>query len=555
MTNPLAPLAGGDDAHALGMRAWTFDPTSTVLAVDRRAGAVSFPAVFGPTPQQLAGELQPAFGGDFFERVHYSWLTQDLGDVIGLQTVTLNVWNAFLRAERLLSVTASNAEGVTASGGPPSIPYSFNALQEVAFVYQVTTEGPANLRATYSFDWQTTDGAVSLIGSRITGWSFVPDWSNGVVERMEWLTDVLQSYDGREQRRALRKAPRKTYEFEFFAQGAERRYAEVALWGWGARNWALPVWSDGRRTTAALAPGDTEILCETATRDFEAGSLVMLLRDAFTFEVAEVEEVQADRVILVRGLTLAWPEMSELYPARTARIADRVSLGRWSSDASGARLAFDVSEPVDYTANAGATTYRGYPVLTQRPNWAGGLSLDLARKMDEIDAMTGPRVFDDESGLPMPLQRMRWTLTSRTEVDEFRQFVYAMRGRHGSAWVPTWSDDLQVTSVIDEDAASMDVEYVAYIRQIDMATGRRDLRIETTAGAVFYRRVLAVEQIGAIERLTLDSALGVTLQPAQIASVSFLALMRFDSDGVELAHWTDSVAEVALPLKGFQHDV
>lgn len=553
MIEQFAPLAG-EAVFAPAAMPWDFSPDEGHAVLAPANGANAFGALLGPSEPTYAGLRIEAFGGDFFERIHYSFKLADLGNVIGLQVLTLYVWNAFRRSERLLAIDATGADGITQGGGPGAIPFDFPALREEAFTFTVTTDGPANIAAAYAFNWQTLDDTVRIVGSRITGWSFIPDWSGGVVERLSWLTDVLTAFDASEQRRALRLAPRKAVEFDVFFTGRERRYAEAALWGWGARSWALPVWTDGIRTASALAVDDTEIVCDTATRDFAVGSLAMLIGDAFTFETVEVAEVQADRIVLLRGLTADWPAGTWLYPARTARISDRAQLPRWDGDASGARLAFDLLDPVDYTADAGAVTYRGYPVLTMRPNWVGGLSLEMQRKLAELDAMTGPRVYEDESGLPAPVQRMRFLLQTRAEVDAFRRLLYALRGRHGAAWVPTWEDDVEVVATVADTATAVEIAFMSYARQINLATGRRDLRIETRAGQVFYRRIDSVEVISSsVERLTIDAALGVTLAPADILSVSFLQLMRMDSDQIDLAHWTGETAEIATIWRGFQH--
>ena len=194
-----------------------------------------------PVPT-TAGDVVPAFGGDFFDRIHYSAKLIDLGNVISAQTITLNVWNAHRRAERLNTVTPINADGLSLTGGPPTTPYPFPALREVEYSISVTTDGPGTIDATYAFDWQTEDDEVRIVGTRIIAWTFTADWSSGILERFEWRTDVLAAFNGEEQRRALRIGPRKTVEFDAFFTGRERRYAEATLWGWGARTWALPFW-------------------------------------------------------------------------------------------------------------------------------------------------------------------------------------------------------------------------------------------------------------------------------------------------------------------------
>lgn len=556
MSANLAPINGADEftmTPAPFASPWASGAVVPLVIFD--SGVRSDPGVLDVAEDVHAGYTVPTFGDDFFDRVHYSWIRQDLGNVISQQTIALSVWNAFRRAERLNAFTPDNDEGIDVTG-LPSLPTSFPALKEITITFGVGTDGPPTIDASFAFDWQTADATVYITGSRITAWSFVPDWTNGIVERMSWKTDVLQSYDMREQRRALRIAPRKTIEFEAFFTAAERRYAETLIWGWGARNWALPIWYDGQELSASLPLGSTSISIDTATRDYAAGSLAMLIGDAFNYETLEVESVSSGSITLARPTSVTWPAGTRVYPARTARMPDRATIPRWSGDASGLRVGFSLMEPVDYTASGGATTYRGYPVIDRRPNWVGGLSIDLQRKLAELDNLVGIQEFDDESGLPSSVQSVRWTLTSREELDAVRQLLYALRGRQGAGWMPTWTIDMIVTAAIDTSATAIDIEFMAYTNQINVATGRRDIRIELANGTVFHRRITGASQLSATtERLTIDTPLGQTVQPSEIAQVSFMALKRLDSDDVDIAYWTGSIAEVAVAMRSFQHDV
>lgn len=556
MSASLAPIAG--------VATFTFTPLPDVFDYDagslapgdeNESGPASYPAVLFVGPYVEPGDEIPTFGSDFFERIHYSFKLQELGNLIGQQTFVLYVWQAFRRAEFLNAINATNAEGIELNGGPP-LPASVPPLRELAYTIIVGTDGPPTIDATFAFDWQTLDDSVRITGSRITAWSFVPDWSNGVLERLEWRTDVLQAYNATEQRRALRLAPRKAYEFEVFFTGRERRYAEAATWGWGARAWALPIWPDGSDLAVQANAGATEIMVDTATRDYDADSLAVLIRDALTFEVVEVQTVLADRLVLKRTLENTWPVGTRIWPARVARLQQQVRLSRFTGDASGMRVSFDIDEPVDYTADAGGTLHRGYPVLTRAPNWSGGLDLELARKLAELDNQIGPRNYEDEAGMPIPVQRMRWTWVSRAEVDAYRKLLYALRGRHGAAWVPTWQLDLLPVATIAAAALAIDVEFLAYTTQIQTGVGRRDIRIELTSGQVFYRRISNAQQLdAATERLTIDAPLGINVTPAQVSAISFMTLMRLDSDALEIAHWTDDVADAAAVWRGFNSDV
>lgn len=505
---------------------------------------------------QLAGDKQAAFGGDLYERLSISTPAIALGSVIGLQSRTFTVWNAFTRAQILADVTELNVEGITLTGGPNggATPYQFAPLEESTYTVTVSPSGPPTIDALYTWDFAPYDLTLSITGSRVTPWSFQPDWSGGILERMEWRTDILQSFDASEQRGALRIGPRKSYEFESFFEGKERRYAESLLWDWGSRTWALPVWNDGQDLGATLAAGSTTIAISTTGRDFVAGSYAIIWQDALNFEVLEVLSVAANLLTLKRPTTDTWSATARLYPARLARIMDQVTVPRWDGKTSGARVSFDVVGPVDYTA-ASATTYRSRPVLTTRPNWQGGFDVEMTRKLAVIDNITGGVAYDDESGIPATRQRMRFLFATKAEQDTFRKLLYSLAGRTGSVWVPSWTNDLPIAALIAPGATAIDVEWSGYTQHHAMAVGRRDIRIELYDGTVYYRRILtSIEMDENTERLGIDTAIPVLVNVADVAMISFMTLARLDADAVELAHWTGDTAELAAVFRSFKND-
>jgi len=551
---------------------WDYTPTAGLgaseledLPLEAAQQAALLPIASGPNvvtlplsaPVQInAGVRATFYTDDLLNRIILTPLRFDLGNIVGTLTRVVNVWNSFQRAEQLTAITSIGADGIALTGGPVPLPAFIPALADYDYTLTIGTDGPPSVDATFTWDFLPYDLTLTITGSRVIPWTFAPDWTSGILERLEWKTEVLQSFNASEQRGALRLGARQRWEFEAFFEGRTRRYAEASIWGWGARVWALPVWIDGQQLGAQLTAGAVSVPVTTALRAYAPGGLAVVFSDPFAYEVLEVLSVGANSITLVRPTESTWPATATIYPARLARLSDQVALPRWSGQASGARLAFDVVTPVDHTASAGAVTYRGRPVLTDRPNWVGGFELELSRKLAELDAMTGARVYDDESGIPSPRQRMRWTLTSRAEQDTYRQLLYALRGRRGSIWVPTWCDDFVVVAALVSGSATVDVEWSGYTLQLDQDTGRRDIRIELANGTILYRRITgAVEVSATVERLSVDTVFASTIQPADVVQVSFLTLARLDTDAIELAHWTSDVSESATTFRGFQHEL
>lgn len=509
-----------------------------------------------PYPERiLASARQGFFADDFYDRVHYQYLDLNLGNLLGVQERTLWVWNAFRRTRTLEALSFSAFDGIVFAGTTP--PTLYKALELRTYTISVSLDGPAIIDADVVFDWdEGYSETIEITGRRVITWSWPPDWQRPVVERLEWRTDVLTSYRGEEQRRALRRAPRRYAEFYTGDTQSSRRVMETALYGWGARIWALPLWWDGCETTSLVGAGGTIVYAPTVTRDFEVGEPAILYSDWKTYETVEVAQIFSDRLVLQRPTLAAWPEGTRLYPAKSARIDGAVDLERWDGAATFQRMRWVFEAAADYTADAGTATHNGYPVLELRPNWVEAPSIAYDRKLAIFDAGVGLRSIEDEAMMPFTTQRQRHTFTSRADVDAWRKRLYALRGKQGAMYVPTWTRDFVVVSLITSNATAIDVEKTEHSSLIGQSPSRRDIRIQLSTGQVFYRSITgSVELTETTERLNINAALGIQIQPEQVEVVSYLSLVRLDSDGVDLSWWQGDTCESQIALRTFRHGI
>lgn len=393
---------------------------------------------------------------------------------------------------------------------------------------------------------------MSLAG--IVPWGWRPDWSGGVLEWLEWLTDVLPAVRGEEQRRALRTLPRQQLEFRCMVSGPERTHLENVLWTEGGP-FAVPIWPDGLALESPLASGATTVPLDTADRQFAVGDLVAFLGPgAADVELGEVTAVGA-YLGLAAETSRTWPAGTLVLPARAARLQEAPSWSRFTGDTSIVRLRFDMDRPATWPADAGAATYRGYPVLEQAIDWSTDPAVEFTRRREEFDSDTGPVATRDLPGRPLAAMRARHALLSRAEISQWRARLFTLQGRRGAIWVPSWQRDFEPVAAIGSGETTLDVAWCGASANVGDPL-RRDLRLELQDGTVLYRRITDATDVGGgAERLTLDAPLGVDVAPLGFALVSWLSLMRQETDTAELAWWSDEAAQTACSYRGFRHDV
>ncbi|WP_408951549.1 hypothetical protein [Lysobacter sp. Hz 25] len=503
---------------------------------------------------QRRGVPQPMFGDDFFDRIHIEPRVLNLGNVSSVQQRAVRVWNAYrARALTLTDAALAGGEGIVLTA-PGATPLPFAPLSERTWQIAVGTDGPPVIAATLAFQFDGFDSIpVVIAGQRIVAWAFVPDWSRGVLERLAWKTDILTSPTQVEQRRSLRSAPQRSFEATMIVDGRERVLLDLAVFGWGGRSWALPIWPDVQWLAGDHALGVRVIACDPGHRDFRIGGLVQLRgKTAFDVEVAEVETIGAASITLRHPTTKAWPRGSRLYPVRTARLAEPPRVTRLTDQAASVSARFDVVEACDWPQISDAPMYRGHPVLAQRPNETDRLSNGWQRALLTLDNEFGRPFVMDPADWAAVSQGHHWRMHGREEWGTVRSWLYTLRGRQCAVWRPTHADDLTLGANLAGTATALDVANVGLARFAGLRPGRRDVRIELRDGQAFHRRITAAVALDdEVERLTIDAALGVDVRPREVLRISFLVLSRGDSDEAEIEHHTDSdgAADASIVLR------
>ncbi|ALN88552.1 hypothetical protein LC55x_5306 [Lysobacter capsici] len=508
----------------------------------------------GFVADRRVGAPQAMFGDDFFDRIHIEPQVLNLGNVSSVQQRAVRVWNAYrARALTLTEAALSGGEGIVLTA-PGATPLPFAPMSERTWQIAVGTDGPPVISATLSFRF---DGfaaiPVVITGQRIVAWAFAPDWSRGVLERLAWKTDILTSPTQVEQRRGLRSAPRRSFEATMIVDGRERVLLDLAVFGWGGRTWALPIWPDVQWLSTEHALGVRVIACDPRHRDFRVGGLVQLRgKTAFDVEVAEVEAIGGASITLRHPTTMAWPLGTRLYPVRTARLAEPPRVTRLTDQAASVSARFDVVEACDWPVVTDAPLYRGHPVLAQRPDETESLSNGWQRMLLTLDNEFGRPFVLDPADWAAPTQSHQWRMHGRIERAAVRSWLYTLRGRQQAVWRPTHADDLTLVANVAGTATALDVANVGLARFSGLRLGRRDVRIELRGGQAFHRRITAAVALDDdIERLTIDAALGVDMRPRDVQRISFLVLSRGDSDEAEIEHHTDSdgAADASIILR------
>lgn len=415
---------------------------------------------------------------------------------------------------------------------PQPAPTTFAALESRIYQLAVSITGPAVINATYRFDFPTEALVLSVTGNRVTVWPFQPNWAQPMTEQLSWLTDVMEAYDGTEQRVELRTYPRRELSYEVTAYQQDQQRMDAILFDWQARIFALPIWMDVGFTQAAVAVDDTVIQVNTDDLDYHANGLAVLLHGSGSFETVEIESLTSTQLILKRPLQQSWPANTRIYPARTARMQQTQRVAHLSPALADGLFTFSIVDNDNDPAVESAASYRSIPVLEIRPKVQGVAGADYQRKISVIDHDVGIQTVDDASGKPVSTRDYHWVEHGRPAISALRAWLFARKGRLMPIWIPTWRMDITLVSDVLANALSIDIAHISYTRFLTHSVNRRDVRIQLVDGSVFYRRITDAADNGSYETLTIDADMGVSITPDDVSMISFMELHRLGSDAI-----------------------
>jgi hypothetical protein len=329
------------------------DPTSVAMTL---APATIFGARGAWAEPEIATEPArgvdaPEHDGQWFERIHVLPGTVNIGYLMNNREVDVEVWNACRRGLTLTSIPVDGPSGVTIFDEElqdVALPQHYAPMQSRVYTAWVSVVGESlidNL-GTWVFSERSFRGAsIKLLGWRMVVFAVKPNGS--LVESLGYLTDVIQSWNGSEQRIGLRSIPDRELRFKGTAcsqVAAQKMLTRLLVTGRFMTG--VPLWPDAIELSTAVSIGSYQIAIDTVGRDFSVGGLCILWRDADSWETFQIVSIEADHIHLSSPAEAAWPLQGTLcIPLLNARSLEDFRVARSAGDLAEVVVAF-YTEPI-----------------------------------------------------------------------------------------------------------------------------------------------------------------------------------------------------------------
>lgn len=383
-----------------------------------------------------------------------------------------------------------------------------------------------------------------------------PAWDADIIRSFEWKTDKMQSPTGHEQRRAVRRAPRRFIEMHHQPTGPERMLADLLIANYATSLIYVPDYTEPSYATAAITAGDVQIHMDTRDQSFaEVGFALINDKNANNYEIVKVAEVTSgeDGVLtLTNPTSSSWPVSTRVYPLYLARMDTYPTITRHADRTWDATIKWWYQQPIDVTGAAPPNSYRGVPIFQQRPSEGEELTSDPDRITQMIDNDIGANTLTDTAGVPFYRQAHTFFLAGRQAFYDFVALLYWFQGSFQPVWLPTFYDDVTLLSDVPPDATVLNVLDTGWSRA-PVVEGRRDLYIELYGGSYFCCRITVIGAgltIGSVQLAT-DKTFTDGILLSKVRRISFMTYSRLDQDLVETHHRSD-IYGVALCTLSFR---
>lgn len=370
-------------------------------------------------------------------------------------------------------------------------------------------------------------------------WPLPINWQAEWRESYEFNTEIIPSRDQSEQRRALRKNPRVSYEFRSTLLGAALGVqARLRLAARQSKQWVVPHGRFWARTAADIPAGTTGFSLSVDPAWAAVGREVVFRG----IELGEIATYTAGTGTLSQPAINLIPAGTPMHLGVRGRMEAKSAL-RLATTIAGEVVVNLLAEPGGHyvpPAGAAVETYNGLEVWTEKPNWSRALSIDYEAFQDVIDMGFGIRGYVDPVDFVARTFQAEFMVADAADLQTIYGLFVRSLGKRTAFYMPAWNRELvpgaitttEMTFAGDEAARLLGVDpshkHVAIFRK----DGTKLLRAVEVLAISGSDSVLAFDD--PIPALTLDD----------IHYVTWLLPTRFFADRLQL-DWVTNTTAVA----------
>lgn len=509
--------------------------------------------------------IPPSFAGtsvrirtyyeDYYNRIYIVPPTLELGTITGDTTTEVLVWNTY-RVDVELDAFSIPTSEISISGlvsGDVIKP-----MRVDPFLVQVDGEGQPTLDATIGFTFTNTEYKTLVVtGVRARLFDHKHNWQSPLEMEYAWLTEIITSRSGREQRRALRQRPRRSIGHTVLVTTDNRRKLARDIQSWHQRTFIYPDRTQYQRSTAELAQGSAILELDTVPY-WVVPEAFIIMENNDAISQLSVASVSGTTVTLLSPSDKTFPSGTKVMPALTTRIAKEAELRQATNEAATAVIDLNVTPGTEIARVLPApdVEYNGREVFLHKPDWAAPPSMNYQSALETLDYRIGKESYFSPVDFETRVQRATFRGMNAVKAKAIVDFLYRMRGRQREFYMPSWTNDIIVDADIPATSNFIRVVGGEYAQDFNGDTVNNNVYMLLQDGSYLLRNVRQVTEYvdGGVTYSSIEfvEEFDDPLTVADIKMVCWMPVWRLASDNVTVSWTLDNLASATLSMQALE---
>jgi hypothetical protein len=363
------------------------------------------------------------------------------------------------------------------------------------------------------------------------------------VQFISFLTDVIPTYNGLEQRRALRTYPRHSLSVQYIEtdeQVANKLKNQFTADQTEAT--AQGYWFQATNLETLPTTGINTLQVDTAYAYYQAGGFALLWEGEDNYEILEVAGVTSSQLSFTSNIQNTYTNYCIVLPA-FYQIPQGV---QWQEYQSHTLFDFQTltTNEIEIEEYTYPETYGGYNVFPYTCNLFESDSTPVNVKNNIISLDSNSGIVDSYTTYEVAKREFVVGVNpqGRQQCYELLQLIEGLKGRQKSLWVPSYNEDLKASQDLDgtstiyvEDNGFGDIfrDRTTYDRE----SAYNHIAVSYSDGSIEYVEIESITIIGnEIELVLTDS---ITASDKDDVKIMLLYYARLKSDTIEI-EWTDT---------------
>jgi hypothetical protein len=393
-----------------------------------------------------------------------------------------------------------------------------------------------------------------------------------IQETISFYTQIHTSYNQHEQRSALRYNPRRSVTFDYIGMNG-RLSEQLKAMAYSSQKTIvkIPLWYNLYISDKILLSDvDNVVIDSTNMWQFRGCSYFQTwLTDDIGGEVYKIKNIYSDKTIqATTNLKKSWPKGTKVYPVAWGSLSSETSYSDASPVVSSTQIKFDlvyedqaqnIPDQYNYLHDENITYeymhnmdnyYNSKEILMIEPDWTDDISSSFGKSANLIDNTSGIFAYVVTNKQPLQTKTYNFVLENKKMINNFQRFFCRMRGKLTSFYYPTWNNDIELSQNAAIGDLILYAKFPGYYKYYASNSNRKSIivMLKNKTSYILNLSGFSTDNTGTYGKIYLMNTLTKAINISDIDRISFMTLVRFNSDDMTTDYEDTQLAKVSIPI-------